>query len=292
MLPAFLGDEHRAYQHEGGTPAALLVHGFPGTPAEMRPLAAVLSDVGWTVQVPLLPGFGAEIDTLANPARGVRVPGAAEWLAAVQIALDALAQNHRPLLLIGNSMGGALSLAAAGIARANGQHVAPHGLVLLNPFWRLNNVLWQALPLIARVVPRFHPFNLVRMNFDDPETRKGILTFMPGADLDDPQVQAAIRSFAIPTRVLDEVRRAGALGYRWAAQATTPALVIAGSGDTLVPPANTRKLAARLPGSVELVEIPGEHNLINPAASGWAQIRSSLLAFAEMLAQQPVSSPT
>ena len=97
MLPAFLGDEHRDFMRQGGPPAAVLVHGFPGTPAEMRPLADVLSDAGWTVRAPLLPGFGAQIETLANPARGVRAPGAAEWLATVQAALDSLASAIKQL---------------------------------------------------------------------------------------------------------------------------------------------------------------------------------------------------
>ncbi len=292
MLPAFPGDEHRAFRREAGEPAAVLVHGFPGTPAEMRPLADTLLDAGWTVHAPLLPGFGAQIERLANPTRGVQAPGALEWLAAVQAALDALAQTHRPLLLIGHSMGGALSLAAAGMACADGQHAAPAGLVLINPFWRLNNVVWRALPLIARIIPRFRPFSLVKMNFDDSETRKNILTFMPDANLDDPQVQAAIRAFTVPTRVLDDVRRAGALGYRWATQAAMPALVIVGSGDTLVPPANTRRLAARLPGPVEVIDLPGEHNLINPALPGWASLRARLLDFASALVPQSASVPS
>jgi esterase/lipase len=34
---------------DGGDHAALLIHGFPGTPAEMLPLGTVLREAGWTV---------------------------------------------------------------------------------------------------------------------------------------------------------------------------------------------------------------------------------------------------
>ena len=44
--------------------AALLLHGFPGTPAEMRPLGTVLRDAGWTVHGLMLPGLGADIASL------------------------------------------------------------------------------------------------------------------------------------------------------------------------------------------------------------------------------------
>ncbi len=53
MLPfnPFNGPEHADFTIPGGDPAALLVHGFPGTPAEMRPLAEALNERGWTARV-------------------------------------------------------------------------------------------------------------------------------------------------------------------------------------------------------------------------------------------------
>jgi alpha-beta hydrolase superfamily lysophospholipase len=56
-LLAFQGPEHLPFLWPGGQPAALLVHGFPGTPAEMRPLGEALHQAGWTAQGILLPGF-------------------------------------------------------------------------------------------------------------------------------------------------------------------------------------------------------------------------------------------
>ncbi|MDV7390199.1 hypothetical protein RZS08_02545, partial [Arthrospira platensis SPKY1] len=53
----FAGPEHVTYTLRGGQPAALLLHGFPGTAAETRSLGQALNDAGWTVQGLLLPGF-------------------------------------------------------------------------------------------------------------------------------------------------------------------------------------------------------------------------------------------
>ena len=73
----------------------------------MRPLAELLHQDGWTVHGLLLPGFGPEIATLPQRHRD-------EWIAAVQDALGALRQaGHRPLLLVGYSMGAAEIAAAA-----------------------------------------------------------------------------------------------------------------------------------------------------------------------------------
>ena len=45
-LNPFTGPEHQAFILRGGEPAALLIHGFPGTPREMRPLAETLHAQG------------------------------------------------------------------------------------------------------------------------------------------------------------------------------------------------------------------------------------------------------
>jgi hypothetical protein len=60
----FDGCEHRSFLWKGSDCAALLLHGFPGTPAEMRPLGTVLKNAGWTVQGLMLPGLGADIESL------------------------------------------------------------------------------------------------------------------------------------------------------------------------------------------------------------------------------------
>ena len=58
-LKAYQAPEHQPFLWRGHhTAAALLIHGFPGTPAEMRPAAQALHSAGLTVQGLLLPGFG------------------------------------------------------------------------------------------------------------------------------------------------------------------------------------------------------------------------------------------
>ena len=97
-LNLFAEEEHQPFLWESGSRAALLVHGFPGTPAEMRSIGRILHEAGWTVQGILLPGFGPEIETL--PEREYK-----EWLKAAREALVALQQDYDPVMLVGYSMG-------------------------------------------------------------------------------------------------------------------------------------------------------------------------------------------
>ena len=147
QIAAFQGEEHQSFLLVGGRPAALLVHGFPGSPAEMRPVGEALHDAGWTVQGLLLPGFGPDIATLQQ--RRLE-----DWQAAVANAMASLRREHDPLLLVGLSMGGALALQAAA-------DTPPDGLILLAPFWRLAGngawlqLLWPAIRVIFPVSDLF-----------------------------------------------------------------------------------------------------------------------------------------
>lgn len=270
-LDAFQGEEHTPFLWEGGSPAALLIHGFPGTPAEMRPLAGVLHRAGWTVQGVLLPGFGREIATLPERHYG-------EWLAAVLAALEVLRRVHRPVILVGHSMGGALAIRAAAQA---GAEIA--GLVLLAPFWHLQHFIWPLLPYIRIVVPQFSPFRLIRPDFKNPELRKGISQFFPGADLDDPQTQQAIKQIKLPIAMFNQIRSLGRSAYRLAPRVAAPALVIQGTADDLVRPALTRTLIARLRGKVQYVEVNADHNLTRTSQPAWTRIEQALTDFIRQL---------
>lgn len=268
---AFSGAQHQPFTLPGDredSPAALLIHGFPGTPAELRPLGHLLNRSGWAVEGLLLPGFGPDIETLE--ARRFE-----DWRDAVERKFADLRRKHPTVVIAGHSMGGALALDAA-------SRVKPDGVMAFAPFWKLNHILWTILPVIKRVIPRFSPFRLVKLDFNDPEARAGMAQFMPGANLDDPAVRQAIRGFTIPTNLFDQIRRAGAAAYQAAPALTMPVLVVQGESDTLVRPTETEALAKRIPGLQAYRLVAGEHNIILPASPGWRSVEAAVSEFTAM----------
>jgi carboxylesterase len=261
----FYGEpEHQPFQLGSGKVGALLIHGFPGTPAEMRPLGERLAAAGWTVYGPLLPGFGPQIPTLGQKTRY-------DWVAAAGEAWRIIQKQHETSVLIGFSMGGALALNLAAERQ-------PTFLVMLAPFWRFASWQGNLLPLVKLFKKTFYPF--AQADFADTAVRKQVAEVMPGADLNDPAVQAQIRQqVQLPMKTIDEVRRLGKSGGQRASEIHCPTLVLQGIQDTVVLPYLSRQLIARLAGPVTYREIPGDHSFpkMNPPNS--YNITSDILDF-------------
>jgi carboxylesterase len=265
----YQGDEHDPFALQGGKPAALLVHGFLGTPAEVRPLAESLHRAGWTVQGVLLPGFGPDIETL--PERTYE-----EWLATVERALEALRREHSPVLLIGYSMGGALSVVAAA------RH-PPDALVLLAPFVHLIS------PLLGTLWVLFRPFlpryicPLKGSDLTNPHLRASLADVMPDLDLDDDEVQRAICQTALPVSILFQLRESGLQALRSARAVSVPTLILQGTRDDVAKPRFTRRLARRLAHKAGYVEVDAGHRLVYPSEPGWPRVEREVLDWANSL---------
>lgn len=246
-IQAFAAPEHQPFDLPGERGAALLVHGFGGTPAEMRPLGELLNAQGWAARGVLLPGFGTDFARLGSATHQ-------GWIEVVRKELHDLKRQHAHIALIGFSMGGAIGVNVA-------LEMPPNSLVLINPFTKIDNFVWRMLPILRYAVREFKPFRVVKLDFESEEARRNIGQFMPDADLSDPKVQEAVLSFSLPTRALNELRAVGEKAYARAPKVSARTLVVQATRDTTASPDYSRKLAARIPGA-RWVEIDGEHNFI------------------------------
>lgn len=274
MLPftPFTAPEHQDFTLSGGEPAALLIHGFPGTPAEMHPLAEALNGLGWTCRGLLLPGFGTQLEALPEK----------KWTEWRQAALDALASlrcEHSPLVLVGHSMGAAVALSAAARLRVE-------GMILLAPFWRNRGLLWALIPVLKYFFRRVKPFKLMKTEMDDPRLRTEMQKFLPELDLEDLQTQQTIREFVVPLSMFDELRKVGVAGLRAARKVRCPTLVIQGNLDTTVHPEDSRRLANWLAGNAQWVEVNAGHELPFITSPCYPQVRDTVLAFAQTILVQ------
>lgn len=272
MQEWYTDERHQPFSLTGETQAeagAFLVHGFTGTPAEMRPLGKALHAQGVDAHGILLPRMGANIERLNAMTAGT-------WLNAAGEAWQEHVARYARSILIGYSMGGALALHLA--ARR-----PPDLLVLIAPFVRMADPRAVALPLLKHVIREFRPF--AKTDFDREETRTFFARTMPGLDLDHPEVRHNLtEGRAISSRVLDELRWLGKRAEQLASTVTAATLIVQGTEDGVTLVKHTRRLVGKIGGRVTYHEIPGDHTLPFEEWPSWSEVRRLVTAATEPFA--------
>lgn len=212
----------------------LLLHGFTGSPWEVRPLGESLADRGFRVRAPRLPGHGTVPEALLWVTWR-------EWVDAAERELLAFPPGQR-VAVAGLSMGALLGLI---LAARHPDRVA--GLALLAPAWQLSR--WDGRLLRAL------------RHFELPALRGRWLT-KDTMDLEDPEARAQApvlprypmaRLFDLFT--LQDVARESVPLVR------VPALLLGAAHDHVVASEGLEELHRLLPGSRSLTVQRGFHIL-------------------------------
>lgn len=136
----------------------LLIHGYTGSPASMRPWAEYLNQLGYTVNVPLLPGHGTRPEDL-------NLVQWQEWPAKVENELNSLLQRCEKVFICGLSMGGGTTL---NVATRYSNQLA--GIILVNPMIHVKLVPHQLAWVISR-------FQKMRDSVGDDIKRPGVTEY-------------------------------------------------------------------------------------------------------------------
>lgn len=102
----FTDEVCQPFRLEGGRHGVLLIHGFTGSAAHMRPLGEALHAQGFTVQGINLPGHAVSMEAMSRT-------GWQDWLDAAKEAFLRLKGECEMVSVAGLSMGGCLSLLIA-----------------------------------------------------------------------------------------------------------------------------------------------------------------------------------
>jgi carboxylesterase len=197
------------FRIRGGSRGCLLLHGFAGTPPEVRELGEHLARNGYDVLAPVLAGHGRTPQAM----RRTRWP---DWVASAEQALATLRRDCHDVFVGGQSLGGsiALHLAAA--------HPDLSGVVSLaamgsRRFFRDPRL--RAIRVIKYLIP-----------WQVPNGQ---------SDLGDPQRLLALHSYARrPTVCLESLMHFLNLLERELPLIQVPALVMHGRRDQTVPIGN------------------------------------------------------
>ncbi len=236
----------KAFDLPGGPHGVLLIHGFTGSPDNMRPMGEALQAQGHTVSALLLQGHGTRIEDMRTQG------GHAQWLSCALAAYDALAARCQRVSVIGHSMGGVLALLLA-------QQRPVYHLVCVAACMRLTNRLAKLSPWVGWLVPfQNHP----------PRPRDG--QYLTDYDTGYPNVPVC-RVGDLLRLVRDAERNLG--------KVTCPVLIVEAGLDETVRPqgtavieqgvSSTEKRVLRLPNSMHMCVIGPEREPLFAACAAF-----------------------
>ncbi|UCC18193.1 MAG: alpha/beta fold hydrolase [Promethearchaeota archaeon] len=134
------------FYFEGNKIGILLIHGGGGgTCSDLKPLAKDLHMIGgYTISVPLLPGYGTTPDEL----RKIRID---DWKSALKKEFLGLLNRCEKIIVGGHSMGGILTLLLASNYNAN-------CIFLINAPVGIQRFLFHLVPLF-KIFVKYHAIN-------------------------------------------------------------------------------------------------------------------------------------
>jgi carboxylesterase len=195
-----------------GPRGVLILHGFNDTPQSVGALAQWMHAAGWGVRAPLLPGHGR------TPAAFAAEGSAEAWVAAARAEWAALRARYATVVVMGQSMGGALAVLLAA-------EDPPAGVVLFAPYLAMGRrarLLSRSWPLWRLFVPA--------------------LRGKPERGLVDPVARSqSLGGGPFPLRMVAELRAVVDRARGVAGRVRAPVLVIQGRRDYRVPARSVRR---------------------------------------------------
>lgn len=204
---------------EGGPHGALVLHGFTGNCAGVRPVAEALHAAGFAVEMPLLPGHGTVVEDLLHH-------GWDEWYEAAEAALDRLADRVDRVVVAGLSMGGALTCVLAV------EHPEIAGIACVNPATQVNDEIRDTVATMLAEGSQFIPPVGSDIALEGATENAYELTPVP----------PLLTMFDAAERFAPRVDKI-----------TCPVLVLTSRQDHVVPPSDSEFLVGQVAGPVEHV---------------------------------------
>lgn len=235
---------------DGEPPYVLALHGFGGTPQEVKLLVEVAGELGLGAEAPLLPGHGCRVADLAPLRFG-------DWLQSAEQHYARLAARG-PVVVAGLSMGALLALHLAAEHPATTAGV----IALANAVWLRSP--WPTLPMKL----------IDRLKLPDFWMRKS------HSDLGDLGQRAVHLTYnAQPVRAAISLMRAGEAFSAELQRVQAPALILHGARDSVTPVSNAWRVAVRL-GSLQkrVVIFPRSRHILTRDVERDA-VRAELKAF-------------
>jgi carboxylesterase len=204
----------------------LLVHGFTGSPASLRPLAELLAERGFAVELLRLPGHGTHFREMIRTRYD-------DWRAAARGGLADLAARTERVVAVGLSMGGTLLLDIL----AEESALVAGAAVINTPVLDRQGLLVKLAPVLEYILPLA------------PASAAGMIH----NDIKKPGMNELAYAW-VPTKAGNSLVRAFPRVRGQLSKISCPMLVVYSRADHSVSPDNSKAIL-RLLGSKDITEL-------------------------------------
>ena len=223
-MSLFPQDPKSPFHLQGQHGKALLLHGFTGTPYEVRPLAEVFEQLGYSVWAPLLPGHG-------DDGAAINRTTSQSWQQAVNTVFAQMS-GPGPTVVAGVSMGGLLATLLASQKTVD-------ALILIAPAFELFPEGKTAIALsflgAHKIIPTI------------PKSEQG-------GDIVDKEAQIFNPNTPeIPIRGLQELEKLRREAHQVLPLIQTPVFIAHGEKDRTIPPRSSIQISERFSAAQEVV---------------------------------------
>jgi len=197
-----------------GKNSVLLIHGFTGTPFELREFGQYLALQGFMVYAPLLPGHGTSKEDMINTKR-------ADWIRGAESGLKLLQEKgSKHIFISGLSMGGTLTL-YLGATHPEVQALAPICAPISLQDWRVKFLL-PILKHFFKYSPYEEPVDILDTSvLENPVFKEG------GMRYDQPALPSVVELTNLINETKEKLR-----------DIKQPILIIQAKKDSVVSPRN------------------------------------------------------
>lgn len=206
----------------------LCLHGFTGTPYEMKYLGSRFLDKGWSVHIPRLPGHGTCLKEMLKT-------GFRDWLTAAREAYIELTSLCDPTYIVGLSMGGIIAI-----------HIAAEFPIEKVVLISVPRTFKEKTIYLAPIFGRFIPIVPSR------DESKGVLD-------EEARAMHVCYDEGVPVRQAWQVFRAAKRAMRLLPHVTADALIIQSRLDHVIPPDSIDYIYTRI-GSKEKRKVFLDHS--------------------------------
>lgn len=250
IISIFKNPLHEEFFFNSNENFALLVHGFPGTPKEMRDLGELLNQKGYDTKGILLPGFGKNLNELY-------LKNHYDWIDYIKRSfLESLKKNYKKKILVGYSMGAMLSMLIA-------NELPVDKLILFAPYYnKVDHFKELYISFLTTFLPqKIKPLKKLSKE-DIQKLSEELKSFLPVLEFNKVDFEKDNKNLELPLFIFDEINIINKKVDKIVREINIDTIIFVGKDDKLSKVENIEILKKKFKKEPKVYILNSDHHIV------------------------------